>query len=574
MQIILSNHNKLLFIKSLFAVFVCWIVSAHTVADEHPNLVLLPIEVVEAEDHFKGTYENALVESLSNQYTVFYGSKVERQLEKEYEKIDCTVEACNQNLAIAFNGELVADASVLPLGNGYIVKLKITNVLDDKIVKTKTVPCRSCDQFAVISKLQNILNSSKSNSSQDVAMSPQVPQVQSDARAILIFDSNPSGAEVYINNKLEGKTPYQGLNHKVGDQLNIKVKEPSHTTYEFNVSLSQAITQLDPITLEAGKAKLMVLTEPYDPDAVVYVDGNAKGIAPLEIDVTTETHEIYAKTNGKKTKVEQVVLNSGESQQLVLSFSVTSPVLEELGIELVDIPAGSFMMGSNDGTDYEKPVHKVNVPAFKMMKYEVTWNNYQPCIDDGVCSSKIADNGFGKGQHPILQGWNDTQDYIHWLNLKTGLTFRLPSEAEWEYAARAGSSSKYSWGNEPSGKHANAGNNSMLIPNKDKVWPVDGFDISTAPVGSFLPNEYGLYDMYGNVSEWAQDCWNDSYFDAPDNGSARNDGNCKIRVLRGGSWASDAFALQSSSRSAMGITLPDGSILRDGTTGFRLVLDN
>jgi formylglycine-generating enzyme required for sulfatase activity len=543
-------------------------------AQPKQNLVLLPIDVTEAEDHLKSLYEAALVESLSKKYTVFYGAKVEQKLKKEYDKIDCSPEQCIQNVAISFNGELVADAAVVPLGtNGYVLKLKITNVVDDQIVESKALPCRGCDQFVVISKLQSILNGNGGNSgsSTSVVSTPsasssvervgsQSTQMQSDARAILIFDSKPSGADVYINDQLKGKTPYQGLSHMIGDQLNIKVKEPSHRTYEFNVSLNQAITQLDPVNLEMGQGKLTVLTEPFTADAIVYVDGKAIGPAPVQIDLTTKPHEIYANANGKKTKVEQVQLKDGESQQLVLPFSTTSPLLAQMGIELADIPAGSFMMGSNNGNGNEKPVHRVTVPAFKMMKHEVTWLQYQPCIDAGVCgdnTSNGGDNGWGKGNRPVIEvSWNDAQDYIRWLNQKTGMNFRLPSEAEWEYAARAGSTTQYSWGN-------TIGSNRANCNDCGSSWDY----LKTAPVGSFQSNEFGLYDMHGNVWEWTQDCSNGSYSGAPNNGAAWESGNCDKRVRRGGGWFVEPSALRSAYR------VGSSALQRYSNVGFRLVQD-
>jgi formylglycine-generating enzyme required for sulfatase activity len=348
----------------------------------------------------------------------------------------------------------------------------------------------------------------------------------------------------------------------IGDQLNIKVKEPSHRTYEFNVSLNQAITQLDPVMLEAGQANLMVLTEPFTANAVVYVDGQAKGTAPVQIDLTTKPHEIYANANGKKTKVEQVQLKDGESQQLVLPFSTTSPLLAQMGIELADIPAGSFMMGSNNGDDDEKPVHRVTVPAFKMMKHEVTWAQYQPCIDAGVCSTgSDGDEGWGKGNRPVINvSWDDAQDYIRWLNQKTSMNFRLPSEAEWEYAARAGTTTAFSTGDRISTSQANFdGNYTYNGSSKGQ------YRQKTLPVGSFQPNDFGLYDMHGNVWEWTQDCWNGSYSGAPNNGAAWESGDCDKRVLRGGSWGLKPYWLRSASR------YWNNTTNRGNDSGFRLV---
>jgi len=336
---------------------------------------------------------------------------------------------------------------------------------------------------------------------------------------------------------------------------------PTHSPYEFDITLEQSITQLEPVTLQVGKGTLMVLTEEFAPNAVVYVDGNPVGAAPVQLELPSKTYEIYANANGKKTKVEQVQLNDGDSRQLFLLFSTTSPLLAQMGIELAYIPAGSFMMGSNNGHDDEKPVHRVTVPAFKMMKHEVTWAQYQPCIDAGVCGDNTrdgGDNGWGKGNRPVIEvNWDDTQDYIRWLNQKTGMNFRLPSEAEWEYAARAGSTTKYSWGNSPSGRHANG--------DEEDGWSSDGYNKKTAPVGSFQPNEFGLYDMHGNVWEWTQDCWNGPYSNALSNGAAWESEGCYKRVLRGGSWLNEPNWLRFDDR-VKGLTAS-----RYSYSGFRLV---
>ena len=228
--------------------------------------------------------------------------------------------------------------------------------------------------------------------------------------------------------------------------------------------------------------------------------------------------------------------------------------------KLVKIPGGSFSMGTNDGFSYEKPVHRVSVKSFYMQEHEVTWNQYQPCIDAGVCpdnSGDGGDNGWGKDNRPAIEvSWNDIQTYIKWLNKQTGQRFRLPSEAEWEYAARAGSTADYSWGNSIGSGRANCkGCGSQWDGNK------------TAPVKSFSPNRFGLYDMHGNVWEWTQDCWNGSYSGAPNNGSAWTRGDCAKRVLRGGSW----FTFPNYLRSTRRLTAAASSRIHN--YGFRLVQD-
>ena len=197
--------------------------------------------------------------------------------------------------------------------------------------------------------------------------------------------------------------------------------------------------------------------------------------------------------------------------------------------QMVYIPTGSFRMGDiqGGGDSNEKPVHRVSVKAFLMSATEVTFAQWDACAAAGGCSYKPSDSGWGSGSRPVINvSWEDiTKQYIPWLNKKTGEQYRLPSEAEWEYAARAGSETKYSWGN-------SIGNNKANCDGCGSRWD----NSQTAPVGSFAANAFGLYDMHGNVWEWTQDCWNGSYKDAPSDGTAWLSGNCGRRVLRGGSW--------------------------------------
>ena len=214
--------------------------------------------------------------------------------------------------------------------------------------------------------------------------------------------------------------------------------------------------------------------------------------------------------------------------------------ISELNSEMVSIPGGSFRMGdlSGEGAADEKPVRTVTVPAFKLGKYEVTFAQWDACVADGNCYSP-EDEGWGRSDRPVINvSWDDVQSFIRWFNRKTGGNYRLPSEAEWEYAARAESTTEYSkWGDE-----------------------------GTAPVGSFPANAWGLHDMHGNVSEWVQDCWNDSYEGAPTDGSAWTRGHCGQRVVRGSSWD---FSWRR--RFAENIVYDNRG--RDDNIGFRLAQD-
>ena len=229
--------------------------------------------------------------------------------------------------------------------------------------------------------------------------------------------------------------------------------------------------------------------------------------------------------------------------------------------EMVVVPAGRFRMGdlNGDGIPSEKPVHAVRIAQpFAMGRYEVTFAEYDRYAQ-AAGKTKPDDEGWGRGNRPVMNvSWEDAQGYVEWLSQETGEHYRLPSEAEWEYAARAGSTTKYFWGNSPSGRYANASNDL-------DEWPGDDYEY-TAPTGSFQPNQFGLYDMSGNVGEWVEDCWHENYARAPVDGSAWvRGGDCEHRVLRGGSFSSIFPAWVRSADRVGG-----GAAHRDSGGGFRL----
>ena len=230
--------------------------------------------------------------------------------------------------------------------------------------------------------------------------------------------------------------------------------------------------------------------------------------------------------------------------------------------KMVEIPRGTFRMGdlSGRGEVSERPMHVVTVSPFRMGKHEVTFSQWDACVADGGCGGYCPDdNGWGRGNRPVIWvSWDDVQEFIVWLNARTGGGYRLPTESEWEYAARAGSESKYSWGDEIGVNRANC-------RGCGSVW--DGK--RTAPVGSFPANAWGLHDMHGNVWEWVEDCRNDGYGGAPDDGNAwlSGDGECDQRVIRGGSWFDKPGDLRSSAR------YWNSHSVRCGNMGFRLARD-
>ena len=223
--------------------------------------------------------------------------------------------------------------------------------------------------------------------------------------------------------------------------------------------------------------------------------------------------------------------------------------------EMVVIPAGTFRMGCVSGRDCfddEQPVHAVMMSQpFALSKHEVTFEEY----DRFTFPNQVEDEGWGRGRRPVMNvSWDDAQEYVAWLSSETGARYRLPSEAEWEYAARAGTTTAYSWGNV-------VGNNRANCKECGSQWD----DRMTVPVGSFGANAWGLHDMHGNVWEWVQDCWHASYVGVPRDGSAWTvGGNCGPRVLRGGSWSNGPRSLRAAYRG--GITTD----IRNVDFGFRV----
>ena len=212
--------------------------------------------------------------------------------------------------------------------------------------------------------------------------------------------------------------------------------------------------------------------------------------------------------------------------------------------ELVVVPSGSFDMGSPESEegryDEEGPVHRVTFARpFAVGVYEVTFGEWDACVSGRGCGGhRPDDEGWGRGKRPAINvSWDDAKAYVRWLSRKTGEEYRLLSEAEWEYVARAGTTTRYWWGNR-------IGRNRANCDGCGSRWDYE----QTAPVGSFSANPFGLHDVHGNVREWVEDCWNESYHGAPSDGSAWESGECRKRVLRGGSWNYEPRNLRSANR--------------------------
>jgi formylglycine-generating enzyme required for sulfatase activity len=224
--------------------------------------------------------------------------------------------------------------------------------------------------------------------------------------------------------------------------------------------------------------------------------------------------------------------------------------------EMVVVPPGEFEMGSREAP-YESPQHHVVIAKpFAIARRETTFDEWDACAADGGCKYRPDDHGWGRGNHPVIDvSWEDAKQFVAWITRKTGRKYRLPSEAEWEYAARAGTNSRFWWGADAGKSNANCDGCGDASPR------------GTLPVGSFRPNGFGLYDTSGNAYEWVEDCWNDTYAKAPKDGSAWTSGQCLQRVLRGGSFANKFNAATSAARFRYDIDV------RYYVNGFRIARD-
>ncbi|MEW6706194.1 MAG: SUMF1/EgtB/PvdO family nonheme iron enzyme [Pseudomonadota bacterium] len=240
--------------------------------------------------------------------------------------------------------------------------------------------------------------------------------------------------------------------------------------------------------------------------------------------------------------------------------------------EMVPLPAGTLLMGSPEGEVGRfgnETQHAVSITrAFSIGRFDVTFDEWDACVDDGGCNGyRPSDEGWGRGRRPVINiNWDDAQSYVDWLSRKTGARYRLPSEAELEYAARAGTITARWWGDRISRGNAKYGPD--VCPQQKNCGGVaygPGNSLYTVPVGSFPPNPFGLFDMLGNVWKWTADCWHTDYQGAPTDGSAWDEPGCQRRVVRGGAWNDVPAFVRSAARSAF------PSHLRRSQVGLRVV---
>lgn len=232
---------------------------------------------------------------------------------------------------------------------------------------------------------------------------------------------------------------------------------------------------------------------------------------------------------------------------------------------MVVIPPGRFTMGSTEEDRrrlgvlpmfdvMESPLHDVTIRySFAVGKFSVTFDEWDACVADGGCGGHVPDDaGWGRGRRPVINvNFADANAYVDWLRRKSGQPYRLLSEAEWEYAARAGTTTAFFWGASPDPARANFGKSQGR----------------TLEVGSYPPNAFGLYDINGNTAQWVADCHHDSYEGAPTDGSAWLTGECKLRNVRGSGWSLSPWTVRTAQR------IGDPPAQRNDHLGFRVARD-
>lgn len=262
---------------------------------------------------------------------------------------------------------------------------------------------------------------------------------------------------------------------------------------------------------------------------------------------------------------------SQESVGLLLRGPVFFRDCDDHCPEMALIPPGKFLMGSEpsekDGKDNEKPRHAVEIAyPFAVGAYEVTLAEWEACVNEGVCSSIPLDSfsGSERGKRPVTDvTWHEAKAYADWLSGRMGMNYRLPSESEWEYVARANTTTLFHTGQSITSAQANY--DGRYDWRRSGVLTSDIYMGRPLEVGLFEANAFGLYDIHGNASEWTLDCYNSHYNGAPEDGRAWDTGNCKRRVVRGGSWKDKPMDIRSARRHAH---VPDR---RSPRIGFRVM---
>ncbi len=297
----------------------------------------------------------------------------------------------------------------------------------------------------------------------------------------------------------------------------------------------------------AGGALWYMLLQPHDKvgnQASAPQPQSAPAVAPIPQQAAPQPPSAPSTAPATQQAAQQSKPESRATPATPLASAVREP-------EMNTIRAGIFTMGSNDDVT-EKPPHQVTIKPFAISKYPISVRDWNECAAAKACAFAAT----GKDDAPVTNvSWTDAKQFVAWLATATRKAYRLPSEAEWEYAARGGTQTKYWWGDQFQSGMANCKNCNDIAAAEQPI-----------KVGSFKPNPFGLYDMGGGVDQWVEDCWHKNYQGAPADGSAWVEAGCASHVIRSGSWKNDARYVRPSNRDSYDTNV------RYPTHGFRVAL--
>lgn len=325
--------------------------------------------------------------------------------------------------------------------------------------------------------------------------------------------------------------------------------------------LALMIVGLEGLSLVSGKGELfsfILSSDPQSKPEVVEIPEQKQTLPRISSTTTQQTTD-----NKQPQNAQQQVKEDSQAEQKVIAEKVKQTKAhplegQDLGPQMMLIKGAEFTMG-RDGHNIntnEQPSHKVKLKPFAISRGEITFAEYDH-FAQATGREFPSDNGWGRGNRPVINvSWEDAQAYVKWLSKRSGQPYRLPTEAEWEFAAQANSETNYWWG-------YTLGKNNANCFNCNSQWDRK----STAPSGSFKANTFGLVDTAGNVMEWVQDCYHRNYRGAPDDGSAWQETGCKNRVVRGGSYDKPGERMLSTARSF------HSTNTRLNNIGFRIALD-
>ena len=373
-------------------------------------------------------------------------------------------------------------------------------------------------------------------------------------QGVLSIMTTPAEVDIYLNNEPLGQSP-KFINNLMVGTYTLKLQKQGYSSVTRTIEVLENQTTTINETLASGK-EVTITSDPSG--AQLSIDGASVGITPKTISLGFGSHKIKL-VNGKKVVEQSLAIKEGGQDSFSFDVSEISNFIEGssgVSFEMIAVKGGTFQMGSpanekDRGSDETQ--HQVTVSDFYIGKYEVTQKQWQEIMGTNPSNFK-GDN------LPVEQvSWNDIQEFIKKLNQKTGKNYRLPTEAEWEYACKAGTSTPFNTGNNLTTSQANYDGNYPYNNNAKGEYRA-----KTMPVGSFSPNSWGIYDMHGNVWEWCSDWYGNYPSGSQTNPQGLNTGS--DRVSRGGSWGDDAQFC----RSAYRYDHAPGN--RNGSIGFRLAL--